>query len=233
MNGERMPEPGRAVSDAVRPIRVVLVDDHAVVCTGYRRLIELEQAMQVVAEFDHGEAAYDWLARQEADVLVLDLSMPGRGGLDTLARLKQRQPGLRVLVFSMHDSAAMVTQALRAGADGYLTKNSAPELLIEAIARVHAGEHVYSDDVRGHAVQTAGRSEAAPHERLTPREFDIFRRLAQGVPVEAIAETLCLSAKTVANYQSAIRQKLGVESAMDLLRLARRHGLDVDGADRA
>jgi len=210
----------------VSSIRVVLVDDHAVVRSGYRRLIELEEHMTVLAEFAEGEAAYAWLAAQAADVLVLDLSMPGRGGLDTLARLKQRQPELRVLVFSMHDSAAMVTQALRAGADGYLTKSSAPQLLIEAIARVHGGERVLSDDVRAHAASATVGAEDAPHEQLTPREFEIFRRLAQGMPVETIAETLCLSAKTVANYQSAIRQKLGVESAVDLLRLARRHGLD-------
>lgn len=206
-------------------IRVVLVDDHAVVRSGYRRLIELEENMRVVAEFGDGESAYVWLAQHAGDVLVLDLSMPGRGGLDTLSRLKQRQPGLRVLVFSMHDSAAMVTQALRAGADGYLTKSSPPELLIDAIERVWRHELVLSDDVRQHARSGSKASGAMPHEVLTPREFDIFRRLAQGVTVEAIATTLCLSSKTVANYQTAIRHKLGVATPVEMVRLAQRCGL--------
>lgn len=209
----------------MRPIRVVLVDDHAVVRSGYRRLIELEAGMQVTAEFGDGESAYAWLAQNEADVLVLDLSMPGRGGIETLGRLKQRWPGLRALVFSMHDGAAMVTQALRAGADGYLTKNSSPDLLIDAILRVWRHEFVLSDDVRRHAASDAQAAGAQPHLALTPREFEIFRRLADGVSVDDIAQTLCLSPKTVANYQTLIRQKLGVESPVEMVRLAQQHGL--------
>ncbi len=209
----------------MKPIRVVLADDHAVVRSGYRRLIELEEAMQVVAEFGDGESAYAWLAQHEADVLVLDLSMPGRGGLDTLGRLKQRQPELRVLVFSMHDSAAMVTQALRAGAAGYLTKSSSPELLIDAIQKIWRQERILSDDIQQHAVSTADVSGLVPHQVLTPREFEIFRRLAQGLTVESIAQTLCLSSKTVANYQTVIRQKLGVETSVKMVRLAQQYGL--------
>ncbi|MDE2618004.1 MAG: response regulator transcription factor [Burkholderiales bacterium] len=209
----------------MRPIRVVLVDDHAVVRSGYRRLIELETGMQVTAEFGDGESAYAWLTQNEADVLVLDLSMPGRGGIETLSRLKQRQPGLRALVFSMHDGAAMVTQALRAGADGYLTKNSSPDLLVDAILRVWRHELVLSDDVRRHAVSDAQATGVQPHLALTPREFEIFHRLAEGVTVDDIAQTLCLSPKTVANYQTVIRQKLGVESPVEMVRLAQQHGL--------
>lgn len=209
----------------MNPIRVVLVDDHAVVRSGYRRLIELEERMRMVAEFADGESAYAWLARHAADVLVLDLSMPGRGGLDTLSRLKQRQPSLRVLVFTMHDSAAMVTQALRAGAHGYLTKSSSPELLIDAILRVWRDERVLSDDVQKHALPGSQASALPPHRVLTTREFEIFRRLAQGVAVEDIARTLCLSPKTVANYQTVIRQKLAVESPVEMVRLAQRYGL--------
>jgi DNA-binding NarL/FixJ family response regulator len=209
----------------MNPIRVVLVDDHAVVRSGYRRLIELEETMAVMAEFGDGESAYAWLAQHAADVLVLDLSMPGRGGIETLSRLKQRHPDLRVLVFSMHDSAAMVTQALRAGADGYLTKSSSPGLLIDAILRVWRHEAVLSDDVRRHALSNSGSSALAPHSVLTPREFEIFRRLAEGVTVDEIAQTLCLSPKTVANYQTVIRHKLGVETPVDMVRLAQQYGL--------
>lgn len=209
----------------MNPIRVVLADDHAVVRSGYRRLIELEETMQVVAEFGDGESAYAWLAQHEADVLVLDLSMPGRGGLDTLSRLKQRLPGLRVLVFSMHDSAAMVTQALRAGADGYLTKSSSPELLIDAIQRVWRHECVLSEDVRQHALSSTPSQAVPPHLVLTPREFEIFRRLAHGASVEGIAAALCLSPKTIANYQTVIRQKLGVETPVEMVRLAQHYEL--------
>lgn len=210
----------------MRTIRIVLADDHAVVRSGYRRLIELEDDLLVVAEFADGESAYSWLVQHEADVLVLDLSMPGRGGLETLTRLKQRLPQLRVLIFTMHDSAAMVTQALRAGADAYLTKSSSPELLIDAIARVCRDERVLSDDVRQHDASRSQGAADSPQLRLTPREFEIFKRLIQGETIEQIADTLCLSAKTVFNYQTMIRRKLGVESAVELLRLALQHERD-------
>ena len=203
-------------------LRVVLADDHAVVRTGYRRLLELEDDMDVVADFADSDAACAWFASHDADVLVLDLSMPGRGGLETLARVKARRPGLRVLVFSMHDSPAMVDQALRAGADGYLTKSSEPDALIDAVRRAARGEQPLSPDVA--SARAAGAQEAA-HLSLTPREFAIFRLLAAGRTVEEIAARLFLSTKTVANYQTAIRQKLGVANAVELLQYARRHGL--------
>lgn len=121
-------------------LRVVLADDHAVVRTGYRRLLELEDDMQVVADFSDSDSTCQWFSGHEADVLVLDLSMPGRGGLETLARVKARRPALKVLIFSMHDNPAMVAQALKAGADGYLTKSSEPDALIDAVRQVARGE---------------------------------------------------------------------------------------------
>jgi len=121
-------------------LRVVLADDHAVVRTGYRRLLEFEDDMQVVADFSDSDSTCQWFSGHEADVLVLDLSMPGRGGLETLARVKARRPALKVLIFSMHDNPAMVAQALKAGADGYLTKSSEPDALIDAVRQVARGE---------------------------------------------------------------------------------------------
>lgn len=208
-------------------LRVVLADDHAVVRTGYRRLLELEDDMDVVADFADSDAACAWFASHDADVLVLDLSMPGRGGLETLARVKARRPGLRVLVFSMHDSPAMVDQALRAGADGYLTKSSEPDALIDAVRRAARGEQPLSPDVA--AARAAGVQEAA-HLSLTPREFAIFRLLAAGRTVEEIAARLFLSTKTVANYQTAIRQKTGLASVLDMYRHADAHRL-LDGTE--
>lgn len=208
--------------------RVMLVDDHAVVRAGYRRLLELEADFEVVAECADGDAALAWLQRPPhpaVDVVVLDLSMPGRSGLDLLQRCSIRWPGLRVLVFSMHDSPAMVMQALRAGAAGFVTKSSAPELLVQALRRVAAGERaVLSPDIAH-----AGRAPAAlaPHEALSPREFEVLQGLVQGLAVDDIAQRLHLSAKTVANYQTLVRQKLGVATAVELLRYAQQHRLFV------
>ncbi|WP_416048540.1 response regulator [Cupriavidus basilensis] len=207
------------------PIRVALADDHAVVRTGYRRLLELETGIEVVAEFGDTDVAYGWLTQHEAEVLILDLSMPGRGGLETLQRLGSRLPGLRVLVFSMHDSPALVAQALKAGARGYLTKSSPPEALVDAVQLVLRGERPLSDDVREALAHIGGQRDEVPHLGLSSREFDVFRLLAQGQQVEEIAGRLFLSIKTVANYQTILRKKMGLGNALEMHRYARQHGL--------
>ena len=204
----------------------MLVDDHAVVRAGYRRLLDDEPDLVVVAEHGDADSAYAALgARPEgtADLLVLDLSMPGRSGLDMLRRAHLRWPSLRVLVFSMHDSPAMVAQALAAGAAGFVTKSSAPAVLVAALRRVGRGETgVLSPDIAGAAQAGAG---AAPQQVLSAREFEVLRGLVEGLSVEQIAERLRLSAKTVSNYQTQIRQRLGVGTAVELLRYARAHRL--------
>lgn len=209
-------------------IRIGLADDHAVVRAGYRRLLELESDVMVVAEYPDADAAYSALTVGDTrlDLLVLDLSMPGRSGLELLRRLGQRLPTLRVLVFTMHDSAAMVGQCLRAGAAGFVTKSSAPELLVDAVRRAVAGEVVLSPDVAAYALGGAGGE--PPHAQLSSREFDIFQQLVAGHGVDEIAQRLRLSTKTVSNYQTQIRQKLGVGGAVELLRYAREHGLADD-----
>lgn len=205
----------------MRTIDVVLADDHAVVRAGYRRLLELEDGVRVVAEFGDGDAAYGWLAQHPADVLVLDLSMPGRGGLAVLQRLQARVPRLRVLVFSMHDGAAIVAQCMRAGAAGYLTKSSAPEALVDAVRAVAEGRQVLSPDVAG-AVDAGSRP--APHLSLTPREFDLFRQFARGTAIEDVAAQFYLSTKTIANYQTLIRKKMGLANRVEMHRYALEHG---------
>ena len=208
------------------PLRVMLVDDHAVVRAGYRRLLDDEAGLRVVAECGDAESAYAALgpaAAASADVLVLDLSMPGRSGLDMLRRARLRWPRLRVLVFSMHDSPAMVAQALAAGAAGFITKSSEPALLVAALRRVAAGEEaVLSPDIAG-AAQAPGA--APPHQALSAREFEVLRGLAEGLSVEQIAARLHLSPKTVSNYQTQVRQRLGLQTAVDLLHYARQHRL--------
>lgn len=203
------------------PIRVLLADDHAVVREGYRRLLELEPDMVVVAECADAETARAQLedSGQAADVLVLDLSMPGCGGLALLRHATEAWPTLRVLVFTMHDSATMVAQALRAGAAGFITKSSAPDVLVDAVRRVADGERpVLSADV----TQRAAHQPTLP---LAPREVQVLQLLVQGCSVEEVSRRLELSAKTVANYQTLIRQKLGASNTIELLRVAQRYGV--------
>ena len=204
------------------PLRVAIADDHAVVRTGYRRLLELYGRVRVIGEFADGESAYRWLCTNEADVLILDLTMPGRGGLATLQRLRQRLPELRVLVFTMHESAELAGQTLRLGAAGYITKSSAPESLVVAVHEIAAGGRPVSPEVASALAETEA---AAPHAMLSPREFEIFLLLARGDSVEAIASSWCLSAKTIANHQTTIRQKTGLASSLEMYRYAEAHGL--------
>lgn len=208
-----------------RPLRVALADDHAVVGAGYRRLLELETDIVVVAEYGNADAAYDALygaAGAGTDLLVLDLSMPGRSGLDLLQRLARRQPEIRILVFTMHDSAAMLAQCMRAGAVGFITKSSAPEVLVEGVRRAARGERVVSPDVASRV--GPGDLPDAPHTRLSSREFDILQHLLAGRSIEDIARKLRLSAKTVANYQTRIRRILGGGTALGLVAYARELG---------
>jgi DNA-binding NarL/FixJ family response regulator len=206
------------------PLRVGLVDDHAVVRSGYRRLIELEDDLAVTAEFVDAESTYAALAGPgpcPVDLLVLDLSLPGQSGLELLRHLTLRLPALPVLVFTMHASDALVQQCLRAGASGFVTKSSEPATLLDALRRIARGEIALSDDV---APAAAGASPPR-HDTLSVREFDIFQRLVGGHDVDRIAQTLRLSAKTVSNYQTEIRRKLGVGNAVELVRYAREHGI--------
>ena len=205
-------------------VRVMLVDDHAVVRSGYRRLIDAEPDMRLVAEAENATQTCAALREHAIDVVVMDLSLREGSGLDAIARLLARQPQLRVLVFSMHQSAGHVTQALRNGALGYISKNSDPQEMIDAIRTVAQGRKVFSADVAqvlaGVAVQHQN-----PLQQLTPREFDILRLFIGGQGVNALGEQLNLSPKTVHNHLSNIRNKLDVDSEMALLLLAARHGL--------
>jgi DNA-binding NarL/FixJ family response regulator len=194
-------------------IRILLVDDHAVVRAGYRRLIESVPGYTVVAEAASGAAGYRRALEGGVDVVVMDLSLPGVGGLEVTRRLNRRRPELRILVFSVHEESVFVQRALQAGAAGYLSKRSAAEQMIDALQAVAAGQR-YLDPV----LQARG----APDTRLqslSQREFEIFRQIAAGRSVRQIAADLHLSDKTVANYNTQVRQKLGASSAADLARV--------------
>jgi two-component system, NarL family, invasion response regulator UvrY len=198
-------------------IRILLVDDHTVVRAGYRRFLEQEPDCRVIAEASSGEEAYILLQTIEPDIVILDLSMPGQGGLSVLRRMKLRWPLLPVLVFSMHDNLPFVVQAMRSGATGYLTKSSEPESMVRAVRSVVAGEQTLSPDV---AQKMATATMSQPTLGLSVREFEIFRLVASGKTHEDIAGLLSVSVKTVANNHSLIRQKLGISTDIELYRLA-------------
>lgn len=208
----------------MKPIRLLLVDDHAVVREGYRRLLDAEADMAVCAEAESADEACRQASACEPDVVVMDLNLGSSSGLEAMRRIKLRQPSTRLLVFSMYDAPSHVTQALRAGAQGYLSKCCHPGEMTEAVRRIARGERVLSSDVAQALAQEhiEGDSLLA---RLTPREFEILRLTVRGDPVSVVAERLHLSAKTVFNHLSSIRAKLEVSSDFQLLQLAARHGL--------
>jgi len=199
-------------------IEVLLVDDHAVVREGYRRLLDLQDDIRIVAEAATAEDALLLWKQHQPSVTVVDLSLPGIGGIELIQRLKAREPRVHCLVFSMYRDDVWVAQALKAGALGYVTKSSAPAVLVAALRDVHRGRRVLSPDLAGHH----DRDDAA-HE-LTPREFEVLRQLLAGHPVARIAETLHLSVKTVHNLHYQIKAKLGTASDFELARIAWRRG---------
>jgi two-component system invasion response regulator UvrY len=201
-------------------IRILLVDDHVVVRAGYRRFLEQEPDCQVIAEASSGEEAYQLLQTISPDMVILDLSMPGQGGLSVLRRMKLRWPLLPVLVFSMHDNLPFVVQAMRSGATGYITKSSEPEFMVKAVRNVVAGVQTFSPDIAQKMALAANSEMAQPTLGLSVREFEIFRLVASGKAHEEIASLLNISVKTVANNHSLIRQKLGVSTDIELYRVA-------------
>lgn len=215
--------PGNAVRSAV--IKVLLVDDHAVVREGYRRLLERAGDIQVVGEATDASSAVQSCATLGPRVTVMDISLPDCSGIEATRRILAEQPDARVLVFSMHEDSIYARRALQAGARGYLTKGSAPEDLVDAVRRVAAGER-YLDPVmaRELALDNLAATGGGP-DALSPREFEILRLLARGHSVREIAERLDVNPKTVANQQSLIRQKLGAETPLQLLKAAARLGL--------
>lgn len=207
-----------------KQITVLLVDDHPVVRDGYRRLLENTSDIRVVAEADDGEEAITLYAEHNPDVVVLDMSMPGIGGLETIRRIKKHDPKARVLVFSMHDSKVMVTRAIETGAAGYLTKQSGAGQMVEAIQQVATGKPYLDQAVVPDMVQ-AQFSGGDPLAKLSKREFQVFRNLAEGKPVVEIAELLTISPKTVGVHQTHIMKKLDLRNGAELTRLAIRSGV--------
>ena len=207
-------------------IRVLLVDDHALVRTGFRLLLHSHSATRVVGEADSGESACERYLELTPDVVVMDLAMPGMGGLEALRRIRAHNPQARVLALSAHEDAEHARRALREGARGFLSKRCAPEALIEAITTVAAGQR-YLDVGLAHrlALQEVDGGEKSGVASLSEREFEVFLRLAAGHTVQRIAEDLKLSASTVGTHLYNVKQKLGASNQAELTLIAIRHRL--------
>jgi two-component system, NarL family, invasion response regulator UvrY len=207
-------------------IRVLLVDDHAVVRMGFRLLLQSQADMSVIAEAESGEIACQRFLELSPDVVVMDLAMPGMGGLEALRRIRARDAEARVLTLSAHDDPMHARRALQEGALGFLSKRSAPEALLEAVTVVAAGRR-YLDPVLAQKLALAEFDGAAksPVERLSEREFEVFVRLAGGATVQRIAADLNLSASTIGTHLYNIKQKLNVVNQSELTLIAIRHGL--------
>lgn len=210
-------------------LRVLLVDDHPALRRGMKSILEDAIAGVTVGEVGDGDQALALLAETEArpfDVVVLDLSMPGRSGIDLLAEVKHRYPKLPVLIMSLHGEEQFAVRSLRAGASGYLTKTAAPELLVVAVQKLARGGRYISESLADRlAADVGGKSAAAPHERLSDREFEVMRGLASGQTVSEIAETMRLSVKTVSTYRTRLLEKLGMETNAEVTRYAIQNGL--------
>ena len=207
-------------------IRLLVADDHPVVREGLRRILDETPGMRVVAEARNGEEVLEQVGRVPADVLLLDVAMPGPGFLSVLEAVRAREPTLRVLVLSVHPEDQYAVRALRAGAAGYLTKDHSPEALVGAIRKVALGG-TYVSAALAERLARGLRSDSGvpPHEALSDREYEVLCFLGSGRTVKDIAATLGLSVKTVSTYRSRLLQKMGFEANSDLVRYVATHGL--------
>jgi two-component system invasion response regulator UvrY len=207
-------------------VGLLLADDHAIVRAGYRHLLERQDRYEVVAEAQSADEAYVLFRKHRPDLVITDLAMPGSSGLEAIQRILRAEASARVLVFSMHVSPDFALAALSAGALGYVTKSSPPDVLLRAIAEVLKGKRALSPDIAQALTISRLTEERRPLEDLTPREFDVLCMLISTASVQEIAHRLHLSVKTVQNFHYQIKHKLGVSSDIELTRLAISWGLD-------
>lgn len=208
-------------------IRIVIADDHAIVREGLKRIVGEAGDLQVVGEAADGAEVMRVVREKDFDVLVMDLSMPGRSGMELIKLVKAEKPKLRILVLSMHEATQYAVRSIKSGASGYLTKESAPAQLEQAIRKIAGGGAYISAEVAEQLALGAmpGGQGAAPHESLSDREFQVFRLLVDGVSVTDIGAKLNLSVKTVSTHKSNLMHKLGLSNQSDLVRYAIKHGL--------
>jgi DNA-binding NarL/FixJ family response regulator len=207
-------------------IRIVIADNHAIVREGLKRIIASAEDMAVVGEAADGAEVMQHVRGSDFDVLVTDLSMPGRSGMELIKLVRSEKPKLRILVLSMHEELQYAVRAIKSGASGYLTKESEPQQLLQVLRKIAAGGAFISTDVAEQlALGSMLGGDAAVHEKLSDREFEVFRLIAVGVSVTDIAARLNLSAKTISTHKANLMQKMGLHNQSELIRYAIKHGV--------
>ncbi|MGC1391847.1 MAG: response regulator transcription factor [Bacteroidales bacterium] len=207
-------------------INVLIIDDHPVVRRGIRQILEDDERIGLVHEAGDGKELFDKLNNQIYDVILLDISLPGRSGLDLIGQIKKEQPSAVVLILSIHSEEMYAIKALKAGAAGYLTKTSAPEELISAINKVSKGERYISVSLADKLAENLiSEIEKPLHELLSPREIEVLQLLAEGKKVVQISFELSLSPKTISTYRERLLEKLKLHTTADLIRYAIMEGI--------
>ena len=207
-------------------INVMLVDDHGLVRTGIKRLLKDVNGIEVVAEAENGEQAIRQVRKERPDVILMDISMPGIGGLEATRKISQVLPGVKIIAVTIHDDDPFPARLLEAGASGYLTKGCDVHEIISAIRSVHLGKQYITPEIAHKlALSFVNERDKSPLERLTPRETQVMLMVVRGETNKAISEKLCLSPKTTSTYRYRLFDKLGVENVVELTRFAIRHGL--------
>ena len=196
---------------------LLIVDDHEIVRAGIRRLVENTPNLNIVADLGSGEEAYQFLHKNTVDLIIMDVSMPGKGGIETTNQIKKRYPKIKILMLSMHDNAMIIEKAMKAGADGYILKNDLSDDLLNAVEKVMNNETIISASVDVDEFKDSLIND------LNNKEFEIFKSLASGEELLSIAEKLNISYKTAANYQTSIKQKLDIKNILDFYNLAKEN----------
>ena len=196
---------------------LLIVDDHEIVRAGIKRLVENTPNLNIVADLGSGEEAYQFLQKNTVDLIIMDVSMPGKGGIETTNQIKKRHPKIKIIMLSMHDNAMIIEKAMKAGADGYILKNDLSDDLLNAVEKVMNNETIISASV------DVNEFKDSLIKDLNNKEFEIFKSLASGEDLITIAEKLNISYKTAANYQTSIKQKLNVKNILDFYNLAKEN----------
>ena len=196
---------------------LLIVDDHEIVRTGIKRLVENNPKLKIVGDLGSGEEAYHFLQKNTVDLVIMDISMPGKGGIETTNQIKKRFPKIKVLMLSMHDNSMIIDKAMKAGANGYILKNDLSDDLLDAIEKVMNNEIIISASVDRNDFDNSKIKD------LNNKEFEIFKSIASGEELLSIAKKLNISYKTAANYQTSIKQKLNIKNTLDFYNLAKEN----------
>jgi two-component system, NarL family, invasion response regulator UvrY len=206
-------------------IRIIIVDDHPVVRRGLKQILNGEPDVKVVGEAENAQEAFEIIRTIDCDAVILDISLPGTNGVEILKQLKHEYKELPVLILSVHPEEQYAVRVMRAGASGYLTKESAPDELVRAIRKIISGGKYISSSLAERLITDIDASGKPRHEKLSDREFEIMRMIAQGKPIKTIGEELCLSEKTVSTYRTRLLEKMNMHTNAEIVNYALKNKL--------